>query len=175
MVEVDRGRRAYAGEAWLEAYEQLSAADRREPLCVQDVGLLATAAYMIGRESEYLVLGKAMPNVSRETAAERIAFEGIDVRLEHLDGGYTVCFESHTADGDLAALFQGLPDDRAQLPRFGYVVQGRTGFRFPDREETYEAGDATTFRRGIRRSTTRAPRSSSSAPRTSSARRSPSS
>ena len=105
-----------------------------------------------------------MPNVSRETAAERIAFEGIDVRLEHLDGGYTVCFESHTADGDLAGLFQGLPDDRAQLPRFGYVVQGRTGFRFPDREETYEAGDAYYVPRGIRRSTTPAPRSSSSAP-----------
>jgi hypothetical protein len=83
-----------------------------------------------------------MPNVSRETAAERIAFEGLDVRLEHLEGGYTVCFESHTADGDLAGLFEGLPDDRAQLPRWGYVVTGRTGFRFPDREETYEAGDA---------------------------------
>ena len=73
MVEVDRGRRAYAGEAWLEA---------------------------------------------------------------------SVCFEAHTADGDLAGLFQGLLDDRAQLPRFGYAVQGRTGFRFPDREEPYEAGDA---------------------------------
>lgn len=83
-----------------------------------------------------------MPSVSRETAAERIGFDGIDVRLEHLEGGYTVCFESHTADGDLAALFRGLPDDRAQLPRFGYVVAGRTGFRFPDREETYDAGDA---------------------------------
>jgi hypothetical protein len=83
-----------------------------------------------------------MPNVSRETAAERIAFAGIDVRLEHLEGGYSVCFESHMADGDLAGLFLGLPDDRAQLPRWGYVVTGRTGFRFPDREETYEAGDA---------------------------------
>ncbi len=56
MVEVDRGRRAYASEAWLEAYEQLSAADRREPLGAEDVGLLATAAYMLGRESEYLAL-----------------------------------------------------------------------------------------------------------------------
>lgn len=83
-----------------------------------------------------------MPNVSRETAAERIAFEGIDIRLEHLQGGYSVCFESHSADGDLAGLFEGLPDDRAQLPRWGYVVTGRTGFRFSDREETYEAGDA---------------------------------
>ena len=83
-----------------------------------------------------------MPSVSRKTAAERVAFEGIDVRLEHLEGGYTVCFESHTADADLAGLFRGLPDDRAQVPRFGYVVEGRTGFRFPDHEETYEAGDA---------------------------------
>ena len=83
-----------------------------------------------------------MPNASRETAAERMAFEGIDVRLEHLEGGYSVCFESHSEDGDLAGLFEGLPDDRAQLPRWGYVVTGRTGFRFSDREETYEAGDA---------------------------------
>jgi DNA-binding CsgD family transcriptional regulator len=56
MVEVDRGRRAYASEAWLEAYEQLSAADRGEPLGARDIGLLATSAYMIGRESEYLDL-----------------------------------------------------------------------------------------------------------------------
>ena len=57
-----------------------------------------------------------MPNASKETAAERIVFDGLDVRLEHLDGGYSVCFESHTADADLADLFRGLPDDRAQLP-----------------------------------------------------------
>ena len=83
-----------------------------------------------------------MPNVSRETAAERIAFEGIDVRLEHLEGGYTVCFESHTADADLAPLFRGLPDDRCQVPRLGYVVAGAMTFRFADHEETYEAGEA---------------------------------
>jgi hypothetical protein len=83
-----------------------------------------------------------MPNVSKETASEHIPIEGIDVRLENLDGGYTVCFESHTADADLASLFRGLPDDRAQLPRWGYVIKGKVGFRFADREETYDAGDA---------------------------------
>ncbi len=83
-----------------------------------------------------------MPNVSRETASEKVAFEGLDVRLEHLEGGYSVCFESHTADADLADLFRGLPDDRAQLPRWGYVIRGKVGFRLSDREETYEAGDA---------------------------------
>jgi hypothetical protein len=83
-----------------------------------------------------------MPNVSRETASEQIAFAGIEVRLENLEGGYSVCFESHTADADLAELFRGLPDDRAQLPRWGYVIKGRVGFRFCEREETYRAGDA---------------------------------
>ena len=83
-----------------------------------------------------------MPNVSKETASERITFEGIDVRLENFEGGYSVCFESHTADADLADLFRGLPDDRAWLPRWGYVIRGRVGFRFSDGEESYEAGDA---------------------------------
>jgi len=83
-----------------------------------------------------------MPSVSKETASERITFEGIDVRLEHFEGGYSVCFESHTADADLADLFRGLPDDRAQLPRWSYVIRGKVGFRFSDREESYEAGDA---------------------------------
>jgi hypothetical protein len=83
-----------------------------------------------------------MPNASRDTASERIALPGLEVSLEHLEGGYSVCFESHGADADLADLFRGLPDDRAQLPRWGYVISGKTGFRFPDHEETYEAGDA---------------------------------
>ena len=83
-----------------------------------------------------------MPNTSRETASETIVLEGLEVRLEHLEGGYSVCFESHGADADLADLFRGLPDDRAQLPRWGYVIQGKVGFRFPDREETYKVGSA---------------------------------
>jgi len=83
-----------------------------------------------------------MPNASRQTASENIALEGLDVWLEHLEGGYSVCFESHTADADLADLFRGLPDDQAQLPRWGYVIKGKVGFRFSDREETYAAGDA---------------------------------
>src|SRR6188508_3624697 len=56
-----------------------------------------------------------MPKVSRETASETITLEGLEVQLEHLDGGYSVCFESHTADADLADLFRGLPDDRCPL------------------------------------------------------------
>jgi hypothetical protein len=83
-----------------------------------------------------------MPKVSKETASETIALGGLEVQLEHLDGGYSVCFESHTADADLADLFRGLPDDRCQLLRWGYVIKGQVGFRLADREETYQAGDA---------------------------------
>jgi len=84
-----------------------------------------------------------MPHASWETASDTIALEGLEVRLEHLEGGYSVRFESHSADADLASLFRGLHDDRAQLPR-----------------------------QVTPRSTTREPRSSSSAPPRSSARRS---
>jgi hypothetical protein len=83
-----------------------------------------------------------MPKVSRETASEAVSLEGLDVRVEHLDGGYSVCFETHTADADLAELFRGLPGDRCQLPRWGYVLKGMITFRFADAEETYVAGDA---------------------------------
>ena len=37
---------------------------------------------------------------------------------------------------------KGLPDDRCQSPHWGYVVKGKVTFRYPDREETYESGDA---------------------------------
>lgn len=83
-----------------------------------------------------------MPKVSRETASEAVTLDGLDVRTEHLEGGYSVCFESHSADADLGALFQGLPDDRCQVPRWGYVLAGMIAFRFAEGEETYVAGDA---------------------------------
>ena len=83
-----------------------------------------------------------MPKVSKETATGRVSLKGLDVWQEHFDGGYSVCFESHGADADLAPLFRGLPDDRCQVPRLGYVVAGAMTFRFADHEETYEAGDA---------------------------------
>ena len=83
-----------------------------------------------------------MPKVSRNTASNSVELEGLDVRLDHLEGGYSVCFETHKADADLAALFRGLPDDRCPLPRWGYVLKGKVTFRFPDRSETFQAGEA---------------------------------
>ncbi len=83
-----------------------------------------------------------MPSVSKDHAATKITWDGVNIDHADLEGGYAVCFERHTADADLAPLFRGLPEDRAQFPRWGYVIEGRIGFRFTDREETYDAGEA---------------------------------
>jgi hypothetical protein len=83
-----------------------------------------------------------MAKASKQTASETETMEGFEGHYEHFDGGYTVGFESYGMDADLAPMFQGLPDDRCQCAHWGYVVKGKIGFRYPDGEETYEAGDA---------------------------------
>ena len=83
-----------------------------------------------------------MPKVSRETASHAVTLEGHQIHTEDLEGGYSVCFETHTADADVADWFRGLPDDRCQVPRWGYVLAGMITFRLPDGDETYVAGDA---------------------------------
>ncbi|HEX6197661.1 MAG TPA: hypothetical protein VFZ37_17220 [Jiangellaceae bacterium] len=83
-----------------------------------------------------------MPSVTKTSASEQMSLDHLDVGMESFAGGYTVCFETHHADLDMAPVFAGLPEDRCQFPRWGYVVRGRVGFRFADHEETYAAGEA---------------------------------
>ena len=83
-----------------------------------------------------------MPKASKETASDSVEVEGYEGHFENFEGGYTVAFERYTQDADLTPFFAGLPDDRCQAPHWGYVLAGRLTFKFPDREETYEAGDA---------------------------------
>jgi hypothetical protein len=52
--ELERGRESYASAAWSTAYESLSRADQLSPLAAQDLELLATSAYMLGREDEWM-------------------------------------------------------------------------------------------------------------------------
>lgn len=66
--ELERGRAAYATLAWEAAYESLARADELEPLGAADLELLATSAYMLGREDEWLRL--------MERACRRRADEG---------------------------------------------------------------------------------------------------
>ncbi|MFJ7961212.1 LuxR C-terminal-related transcriptional regulator [Streptomyces sp. NPDC096319] len=51
-AEVERGRDAFAHQAWSDAYAVLSGADRAEPLGPDDLVRLATAAYLVGRDAE---------------------------------------------------------------------------------------------------------------------------
>ena len=83
-----------------------------------------------------------MPKASKATASEHETVEGYEGHFEHFDGGYTVGFETYSADADMAPMFKGLPDDRCQCPHWGYVVKGKLTFPFADREEVFEAGDA---------------------------------
>ncbi|MGA8218582.1 MAG: LuxR C-terminal-related transcriptional regulator [Solirubrobacterales bacterium] len=51
--ELEPGRQAYARQEWRRAYEALGSADRSNPLGPSDLEMLATSAYMLGREREY--------------------------------------------------------------------------------------------------------------------------
>jgi DNA-binding NarL/FixJ family response regulator len=51
---VSRGREACARRAWPEAFESLSRADQATPLGAEELELLATSAYMLGRDDEYI-------------------------------------------------------------------------------------------------------------------------
>lgn len=82
-----------------------------------------------------------MPKTSRDTASQVADLGVMESRSEQLDG-YTVEFSTFREDADGTPVFKGLPDDRCQSPHWGYVVRGRLTFRYADRDEVYEAGDA---------------------------------
>ncbi|HSL01134.1 MAG TPA: helix-turn-helix transcriptional regulator [Rubrobacteraceae bacterium] len=57
--ELRRGRESYARRAWRDAYESLSRADQSAPLGAEDLELLATSAYMLGRDDDLSALERA--------------------------------------------------------------------------------------------------------------------
>jgi glyoxylate utilization-related uncharacterized protein len=83
-----------------------------------------------------------MPKASKATASDSVQVEGYEGHFENFDGGYTVGFETYTADADMSELFKGLPDDQCQCEHWGYVVKGKLSFKTADGEETFETGDA---------------------------------
>ena len=56
-------------------------------------------------------------------------------------GGMAVGVVEVRQNLDAAPLLKGLPDDRCQLPHWGYVIKGRFRCKFADHEEVYNAGD----------------------------------
>jgi ATP/maltotriose-dependent transcriptional regulator MalT len=125
------GRKAYARSAWAQAYETLAQADGLEPLAAEDLVLLATSAYMLGREDESIrILERACQRYSeadeRQPAARCAFWIGIQLmlrgemgpatgwlgRADRLLEGEGECVEQgyllmpvaiqHDAEGDLA-------------------------------------------------------------------------
>ena len=82
-----------------------------------------------------------MPKASKTSAPESMELEGYEGHFAELEG-YTVGFETYTADADLTPLFAGLPDDKCQCVHWGYVIKGKLTFITASGEETFEAGDA---------------------------------
>jgi len=52
--QVEQGRAHYASRSWTDAYESFSRADDAGGLGAEDLELLATSAYMLGRDDDYL-------------------------------------------------------------------------------------------------------------------------
>ena len=81
-------------------------------------------------------------------ASQVETMEGFEGRYEDLDG-YTVGFESYSADDDPAPLFAGLPDDACQCPHWGVVLEGKLVYRYTDgSEDSITAGEAYYARPG---------------------------
>jgi len=82
-----------------------------------------------------------MPSANKPSTPVAVDLDEIEGRYAEV-GEHTVAFETYKQDVDPAPFFAGLPDDRCQCPHWGYVTSGRITFRWPDRMETYAAGDA---------------------------------
>lgn len=52
MEALDRGRASFRQQSWSAAYSELAAADHESPLPLDDLELLAVAAYLLGRDDE---------------------------------------------------------------------------------------------------------------------------
>ena len=82
-----------------------------------------------------------MPSVSKANGTRiEMGPAGTEWRGE-LDGYLTSVVELRES-GDLTELLKGLPGDVCPSPHWGHVTAGRMWFRFPDREESFEAGAA---------------------------------
>lgn len=85
---------------------------------------------------------------SKKNAPDNLEMEGYEGHFADL-GGYTVGFETYTAEADLADLFKGLPDDHCQCPHWGIVLKGKLTYRYSDgTEETIAEGEAYYARPG---------------------------
>jgi DNA-binding CsgD family transcriptional regulator len=110
------GREAFARRAWGEAFDAFSDADRRDPLELDDLERLATAAYLVGRDDADL-WARTFHECARSGDAARAA-----------RCAFLLCFglfsrgEGARAAGWLARTQKALADAAADGPGQGYVL-----------------------------------------------------
>ena len=116
--ELERGRECYAQRQWADAYESLSRADQAAPLAGNDLELLALAAYLVGRDENYLSTleraHQAYLDAGEPVRAVRCAF-WLGMRL--LFRG-----ETGRATGWLARAQRLLERETLECPERGYLL-----------------------------------------------------
>ena len=129
----ERGREAFRQRAWTDAYERLTAADRSSPLEPADLELLATAAYMIGRdEAGAELLTRAHHELLRRGDPVRAARCAFWLAFHLLNSG-----ELARGDGWVARARRLLDDGRHDCVEQGYLLYP------PALRAIFEGDDAT--------------------------------
>jgi DNA-binding CsgD family transcriptional regulator len=115
---LERGRQAYAGREWLDAYESLSLADQAAPLRAEDLELLATSAYMLGRDDDYLSILERAHHVYLDAGGALRA-----VRCAFWVGTYlAIRGEMGRATGWLGRAQRLVEREQADCPERGYLL-----------------------------------------------------
>lgn len=83
-----------------------------------------------------------MPKASKQTAPRRQEIPGAVSLSDDFPNGWTVNFETETADVDTTPFYDHLPDKQCQTPHMGYVIAGTIRYRTAAGEEVFNAGDA---------------------------------
>ncbi len=89
-----------------------------------------------------------MPKASKSTASVRHEIPGAVSLSENFPNGWTVNFETETADVDTTEMNKGLPGGRCQTRHLGYVISGRITYRTATGDEVIEAGEAYSIEPG---------------------------
>lgn len=115
---LDRGRRAYARQAWAEAFELLSMADRAGPIELEDIERLGIAAHMLGRDDDLIaLLGRGHQESLRAGDVSRAARSAFWLAMEHLGRG-----EAARAGGWLARAERVIDEGKEERVEQGYLL-----------------------------------------------------
>ncbi len=130
---LDRGRESFGQQEWGDAYAQLSKADQEAPLGPEDLELLATAAYLVGKDVDSVdALTRAHHECLQLGDAARAARCAFWLAFGLLNRG-----EMAQAGGWLARARRLLDDGQEDCVEQGYLL-------VPIALQSIEEGDAAT-------------------------------